>query len=52
MFNDCGILSVYLFGDYNFDKREKEIKCLDIGEIYYIFMVDIFNEGIDIFKVN
>lgn len=32
--------------------KEKEIKRLDTGEIHYIFTVDIFNEGIDIPKVN
>ncbi|MCC9085758.1 hypothetical protein LOS25_16710 [Enterococcus faecium] len=42
--------SAYLSGDHNFDKREKEIKRLDTGEIHYIFTVDIFNEGIDIPK--
>lgn len=52
MFNDRGIPSAYLSGDHNFDKREKEIKRLDTGEIHYIFTVDIFNEGIDIPKVN
>ncbi|HAP4624345.1 TPA: DEAD/DEAH box helicase [Enterococcus faecalis] len=52
MFNDRGIPGAYLSGDHNFDKREKEIKRLDTGEIHYIFTVDIFNEGIDIPKVN
>lgn len=52
IFNQKGRPSSYLSGDHTLDEREQEVKRLEIGEIEYIFTVDIFNEGIDIPKVN
>lgn len=51
-FNKRNIPSSYLSGDHGLDERENEISRLENGEINYIFTVDIFNEGIDIPKVN
>lgn len=51
-FNLRGRKSVYLSGDDPLAKREKEVRRLESGEINYIFTVDIFNEGIDIPKIN
>ncbi|MBT2731993.1 DEAD/DEAH box helicase [Carnobacterium sp. ISL-102] len=44
--------SSYLSGDHSLDEREKQVQRLENGEIEYIFTVDIFNEGIDIPKIN
>lgn len=52
LFTTKGYPSTYLSGDHSLDEREKQVKRLEIGEIEYIFTVDIFNEGIDIPKVN
>lgn len=52
IFNQKGRPSSYLSGDHTLDEREQEVKRLETGEIEYIFTVDIFNEGIDIPKVN
>ncbi|MDN6385305.1 MAG: DEAD/DEAH box helicase family protein, partial [Alkalibacterium sp.] len=51
-FNAKGIASAYLSGEDNLKKREFEVERLEKGEINYIFTVDIFNEGIDIPKIN
>ncbi|WP_368645554.1 DEAD/DEAH box helicase [Alkalibacterium putridalgicola] len=51
-FNTNGIASTYLSGEDSLDKRESEVGRLEKGEISYIFTVDIFNEGIDIPKIN
>lgn len=51
-FNERGIPSTYLTGDHNIEEREKQIILLEEGKLNYIFTVDIFNEGIDIPKVN
>ncbi len=47
-----GIPASYLTGDHTIETREKEIEKLETGKINYIFTVDIFNEGIDIPKIN
>jgi superfamily II DNA or RNA helicase/HKD family nuclease len=52
LFSKQGIPSTYLSGDHNLEKRELEVQRLEKGLINYIFTVDIFNEGIDIPKVN
>lgn len=52
LFNKRGRASSYLSGDHSLDERENEVERLEKGEINYIFTVDIFNEGIDIPKVN
>lgn len=51
-FNIHGIASSYLSGEDSIIVRENEIRRLENGEISYIFTVDVFNEGIDIPKVN
>ena len=51
-FNQKGRPSSYLSGDHSLAERENEVERLEKGEIEYIFTVDIFNEGIDIPKVN
>jgi len=52
LFTQRGIPSAYLSGDHNLEKREQEVQNLENGKINYIFTVDIFNEGIDIPKIN
>lgn len=52
LFNEKGIPSSYLSGDHSIEAREKEVEKLENGLINYIFTVDIFNEGIDIPKIN
>lgn len=52
MFNQRGLLSTYLSGDDSILEREIQVERLENGELEYIFTVDIFNEGIDIPKVN
>lgn len=51
-FRRRGIPSSYFSGDHSLDYRELEIDRLENGALHYIFTVDIFNEGIDIPKVN
>lgn len=54
-FNDKGFRTLSLSGANNEYEREEAIKKLEstgIDKIDYIFTVDIFNEGIDIPKVN
>ncbi|WP_423190412.1 DUF3427 domain-containing protein [Alkalibacterium sp. f15] len=51
-FEARGIASAYLSGEDSLAKREEVVKRLERGEINYIFTVDIFNEGIDIPKIN
>lgn len=51
-FNAFGVPSAYLTGDHSVEERERQIERLENDEIDYIFTVDIFNEGIDIPKVN
>ena len=52
LFSSKGIRSVYLSGEDDIDEREKQIERLEDGIISYIFTVDIFNEGVDIPKIN
>ena len=52
LFIKKGHPSSYLSGDHSLEEREKQIERLEKGEIEYIFTVDIFNEGIDIPKIN
>lgn len=51
-FNQHGIPSTYLTGEHLIDEREAQIERLESGALNYIFTVDIFNEGIDIPKIN
>lgn len=52
LFNGKGHPSAYLSGDHSLDEREKQVQLLEKGKLEYIFTVDIFNEGIDIPKIN
>lgn len=55
-FNESGLPSIALTGDHKEEDRLQAIKRLESDNIHekidYIFTVDIFNEGIDIPKVN
>lgn len=51
-FNERDIPSAYLSGEDTLEKREQEVRRLEEGQLNYIFTVDIFNEGIDIPKIN
>ncbi|CAM3333463.1 DEAD/DEAH box helicase [Vagococcus fessus] len=51
-FNQKGYPSAYLTGDHTVEERERVVRQLEEGELSYIFTVDVFNEGIDIPKVN
>lgn len=47
-FEEKGVKTVALTGNNTNEKRKKEIQNLKDGKIDIIFVVDIFNEGIDI----
>lgn len=51
-FNDKGIPSIYLTGNSADEERKSAKKKLVAGEIRFIFVVDIYNEGVDIPEVN
>lgn len=51
-FNACGIPSIYLIGQSVDEERYTAKKRLISGEIRFIFVVDIYNEGVDIPEVN
>ncbi|QVY67192.1 DUF3427 domain-containing protein [Polaribacter sp. Q13] len=55
-FNEIGYKTVALTGDSSEDERAKAIELLESDNLSikldYIFTVDIFNEGIDIPKIN
>jgi superfamily II DNA or RNA helicase/HKD family nuclease len=51
-FNGCGIPSIALSGESEPAVRETAGKRLAVGEIRFIFVVDIYNEGVDIPEVN
>lgn len=51
-FNHRNYKTVALSGTDSQEHRENTIKQLELGEIQYIFVVDIFNEGIDIQCLN
>lgn len=55
-FNKRNLVSIALTGDNNEEERRKSIQRLEstsyAEKIDYIFTVDIFNEGVDIPKVN
>lgn len=50
--NSTGLKTVSLTGDNNQEEREQRVKELENGLLDYILTVDIFNEGIDIPKIN
>ncbi len=51
-FNDHGIPSIFLTGQSGKDDRKNAKKRLVDGQIRFIFVVDIYNEGVDIPEVN
>lgn len=51
-FNAAGIPSIYLVGQSGDEDRRTAIQRLVKGEIRFIFVVDIYNEGVDIPEVN
>jgi superfamily II DNA or RNA helicase len=51
-FNKCGIPSISLIGQSEDEERYTAKKRLVSGEIHFIFVVDIYNEGVDIPEVN
>jgi superfamily II DNA or RNA helicase len=56
LFNERGYRTVALIGDSSEDVRASSIERLESNDLSdrldYIFTVDVFNEGIDIPKVN
>lgn len=50
-FQECGLRADYLTSDRN-DKRDILKDKITKGEINYLFVVDIFNEGVDIPEVD
>ena len=51
-FNDHGIESIFLTGKSSDEERKTAKDRLVRGEIRFIFVVDIYNEGVDIPEVN
>ena len=51
-FNDHGIPSIFLTGKSSDEERKSAKGRLVCGEIRFIFVVDIYNEGVDIPEVN
>lgn len=52
VFNSKGITSICLTSDSVANERNNAKKRLERGEINFIFVVDIYNEGVDIPEVN
>lgn len=50
--NSTGLRTISLTGDHSQEVREQRVKELENGQLDYILTVDIFNEGIDIPKIN
>ena len=51
-FNKIGIPSIYLTGLSPDEERRSAMQCLVSGQIRFIFVVDIYNEGVDIPEIN
>ena len=51
-FNDHGIPSMYLIGSSPDEERQTAKQRLVTGDVRFIFVVDIYNEGVDIPEVN
>lgn len=51
-FNQSGISSICLYGDASKTERAEAKGKLVSGEIKFIFVVDLYNEGVDIPEVN
>ncbi|MDD5434248.1 MAG: DEAD/DEAH box helicase family protein, partial [Nitrospira sp.] len=52
VFNTFGVPSSAIFGKSNVQVREEAQRKLRKGEIKFIFVVDLFNEGVDIPEIN
>lgn len=51
-FNQVGIPSIALYGEVDRATREDAKRQLVSGEINFIFVVDLYNEGVDISEIN
>ncbi|MDQ0154652.1 DUF3427 domain-containing protein [Robertmurraya andreesenii] len=51
-FNQVGIPSIALYGEVDRATREDAKRQLVSGEINFIFVVDLYNEGVDIPEIN
>ncbi len=51
-FNKKGVPALALYGDSPNEERETAKKRLESGEVKFIFVVDLYNEGVDIPAVN
>ena len=51
-FNEHGIPSIFLTGKSPDEERKEAKKRLVSGNVRFIFVVDIYNEGVDIPEVN
>ena len=51
-FNKMGLKSCALDSHSNIDERRQAKKKLENGEIQFIFVIDLYNEGVDIPSVN
>ncbi len=51
-FNSYGIQSTYITSDSSDEERFSASKRLKEGEIKFVFVVDIYNEGVDIPEIN
>ncbi|MGI6733272.1 MAG: DUF3427 domain-containing protein [Anaerovoracaceae bacterium] len=51
-FNRCGIPSMFLIGESSDEERNNAKKRLVSGDVRFIFVVDIYNEGVDIPEIN
>lgn len=52
VFNQEGLASVALVGDTPADERREAVARLERGELVALFTVDLFNEGVDIPRVD
>lgn len=51
-FNSCSVPSISLHGGSSESERDEAKKKLVTGEIKFIFVVDLYNEGVDIPEIN
>lgn len=51
-FNKAGISSIYLTSDSKSEVRDTAKQKLVSGEVKFIFVVDLYNEGVDIPEIN
>lgn len=51
-FNLRKIKSIYLTGQSNYEERNTAKEKLKSGEVKFIFVVDLYNEGVDIPEIN